>query len=122
VGALEPALREACRSAAPGPRDLQALERATGPSAWLDMEWGDYRAHVGDLAEAERCHVRAAEREPWSAQPWLRLAGLRERRGDRAGAAQALRAVLERVPRHQGAMERLDELAPPRRRRRASST
>jgi hypothetical protein len=119
--ALGPALREACRSAAAGPRDLQALERATGPCAWLDMEWGDYRAHVGDLVEAERCHVRAVEREPWSAQPWLRLAALRERRGDRAGAAQALRAVLDRVPRHQGAIERLDELSPPRRRRRASS-
>ena len=107
--ALEPTLREARRSARPGPRELEARRVRGGGGAWLELDWGDYRAASGDPAEAERHYRAAAEIEPWSPHPWLRLAKLAARR-DGEGEVAALREVLHRVPEHGGARERLEEL------------
>lgn len=108
--ALEVVFREVAREAQPGPRDLDALE-ARGAKAWTHLDWGDYRAAHGDAEEAERRFRLAAQLEPWSPFPWLRMASLfGRRRGDVTRETAALKQVLHLVPRHQPTRDRLDEI------------
>jgi hypothetical protein len=115
-GVLEATLREVSRSARPASRDLEALE-AQGIGAWTQVAWGDWRAQLGDVAEAERHYRVAAGLEPWNPHPWLRLARLfargrsrTQRDADPQREAEALRQVVARVPRHGPSLMRLEEL------------
>jgi len=105
---LEPSIREVVREARLLPRELEA-RGVRGGGAWLQIDWGDYRASSGDFEEAVRHYEKAAELEPWSAQPWLRLASLGARRGA-DGEREALREVLHRVAHHGASRQRLEEL------------
>jgi hypothetical protein len=105
---LEPSIREVVREARLRPRDLES-RGMRGNTAWLQIDWGDFRKANGDHAEAARHYHQAAELEPWNAHPWLRLAKLAASR-EGEGEREALREVLHRVSCHSGARERLDEL------------
>lgn len=100
---LEVTLRDVCRSARTGPRDLEVLRTRSPDDPWVEIAWGDYRAGHDDPREAERHYRRAAALEPSNPHPWLRLAVLAERSGDAGLRVAALREVLGRVPRHEGA-------------------
>jgi predicted Zn-dependent protease len=78
--------------------DLARAATEHPKDASVQLQYGTALAQTGKLAEAAKALQAATQLAPDSTQAWRNLASVRERLGDRAGAAQAWANLLKNAP------------------------